>query len=113
MNRKPTAIQQNGTSLIVGLTGGIMTGKSTVAQIFKALGAEVWNADEAAKNLYRSDAVLRETIIQRWGESVAIQDEHGQSIDVDRSIIATRVFMIEGTARLAGATSPPCRCRAI
>ena len=92
MNRKPTAIQQNGTPLIVGLTGGIAAGKSTVAQIFKALGAEVWNADEAAKTLYRSDAVLRESIIQRWGESVAIRDEHGQSIDVDRSTIAARVF---------------------
>jgi dephospho-CoA kinase len=37
---------------ILGLTGGIGSGKSTVAQIFKTLGVAVYNSDRRAKELY-------------------------------------------------------------
>jgi dephospho-CoA kinase len=44
--------------LKIGLTGGIGAGKSTVARIFENLGAEIYYADERAKNLMESDTVL-------------------------------------------------------
>lgn len=55
---------------IVGLTGGIGSGKSTVAQIFLSLGVPVYHADEAAKELYIKDESLKRWIIDAFGEEV-------------------------------------------
>lgn len=41
---------------VMGLTGGMASGKSTVAKMLVALGAEVWDADTAAKSIYRENA---------------------------------------------------------
>ncbi|HXU25975.1 MAG TPA: dephospho-CoA kinase [Bacteroidia bacterium] len=38
--------------IIVGLTGGIGSGKSTVARVFETLGVKIYNSDERAKELY-------------------------------------------------------------
>ncbi|MGZ3861650.1 MAG: dephospho-CoA kinase [Bacteroidia bacterium] len=38
--------------IVVGLTGGIGSGKSTIAGVFKTLGVAVYNSDERAKELY-------------------------------------------------------------
>jgi dephospho-CoA kinase len=38
--------------IIVGLTGGIGSGKSTVAKVFETLGIKIYNSDERAKELY-------------------------------------------------------------
>ena len=46
--------------LKVGLTGGIGSGKSTVAKIFEVLGVPVYYADDAAKHIMNTDAELRE-----------------------------------------------------
>jgi dephospho-CoA kinase len=51
----------------VGLTGGIGSGKSIVARIFESLGVPVYYADDAAKDLYRTDPVLRQAIIDQFG----------------------------------------------
>jgi dephospho-CoA kinase len=37
---------------VIGLTGGIGSGKSTIAEIFKTLGVAVYNSDERARELY-------------------------------------------------------------
>ncbi|HEV2063731.1 MAG TPA: dephospho-CoA kinase, partial [Thermoanaerobaculia bacterium] len=39
--------------LRVGLTGGIASGKTTVASVFKELGAAVFDADAIVRDLYR------------------------------------------------------------
>ncbi|WP_153798727.1 dephospho-CoA kinase [Foetidibacter luteolus] len=53
--------------LKVGLTGGIGSGKSTIAEIFKVLGVRVFDADRAAKSIMNDNAGLREQIIQAFG----------------------------------------------
>lgn len=53
--------------LRVGLTGGLGSGKSTVARIFETLGIPVYYADDAAKRVMNEDAALRATIIQHFG----------------------------------------------
>ena len=40
---------------IIGLTGGIGSGKSSVLEIFKKIGISTYNADESAKKLISSD----------------------------------------------------------
>jgi dephospho-CoA kinase len=56
--------------LKIGLTGGIGSGKSTVAKIFEVLGIPVYYADEEAKKLMNENEKLREKIISAFGKEV-------------------------------------------
>ncbi|MFS8083062.1 MAG: dephospho-CoA kinase [Ginsengibacter sp.] len=53
--------------LKVGLTGGMGSGKTTVARIFQVMGIPVFYADAEAKKLMEEDFVLRENIINALG----------------------------------------------
>jgi dephospho-CoA kinase len=53
--------------LRIGLTGGIGSGKSTVAKIFEVLGISVYYADDRAKILMNESPALREQIIHHFG----------------------------------------------
>jgi dephospho-CoA kinase len=61
--------------LRIGLTGGIGSGKTTVAKIFLALGIPVYFADDAAKRLMSADAELKKLIIQHFGEAAYQQGQ--------------------------------------
>lgn len=54
--------------LKIGLTGGIGSGKTTVAHIFEVLGIPVYYADDAAKKLMNEDEHLKQQIIEHFGE---------------------------------------------
>ena len=56
--------------LKVGLTGGIGSGKSTVARIFQALGIPVYNADAASKLLYQHNPEIRQAITTHFGQHI-------------------------------------------
>lgn len=56
--------------LKVGLTGGIGSGKSTVAGIFKTLGIPVFDADVAAKSIMAKDVHLQQAIMRTFGDDV-------------------------------------------
>jgi dephospho-CoA kinase len=49
-------------SFIVGITGGIGSGKSTICKIFKALGWPVYDADAAGKRLLAENRTLRQEV---------------------------------------------------
>ena len=59
-----------GPTPVIGLTGGIGAGKSTVASVFKSFGISVFSADDVAKQCYVDDKNLRETVISRFGSQV-------------------------------------------
>ncbi|MBC7889244.1 MAG: dephospho-CoA kinase [Ferruginibacter sp.] len=52
----------------VGITGGMGSGKTTVAKIFEVLGIPVYYADDAAKRLMNEDEDLKEQLQQLFGE---------------------------------------------
>jgi dephospho-CoA kinase len=54
--------------LRIGLTGGIGSGKSTVARIFEVLGIPVYYADLEAKRIMNEDEMLKDQIIQHFGK---------------------------------------------
>ena len=73
--------------LRVGLTGGLASGKSTVADILRELGAAVLDADEIVRALYREGAAGSEAARELFGETVLGPDGR-----VDRTRIAAVVF---------------------
>ena len=52
---------------IVGLTGGIGSGKSTIAKLFQAMGVPVYIADSEAKKILASSKVVRSKVISLLG----------------------------------------------
>ena len=61
--------------LKIGLTGGIGSGKTTVANIFKVLGIPVFDADTVAKNLMENDPVLKKKLLAQFGPLVFEHDK--------------------------------------
>ena len=56
--------------LNVGITGGIGSGKTTVAKVFSTLGIAVYNADERARSITATDPEVREKIVTLFGAEV-------------------------------------------
>lgn len=54
----------------VGLTGGIGSGKSTVARVFGVLGIPVFEADEESKRLLREDENVKSAVIAAFGPAI-------------------------------------------
>jgi dephospho-CoA kinase len=71
----------------VGITGGIGSGKSTVARIFATLGIPVYDADSRAKSVMTTDGILIEQIKKEFGTLA-----YRASGELDRSLIAALVF---------------------
>jgi len=71
---------------IVGLTGGIGSGKTTVAKMFEALGVPVYIADKEAKELMNKSPYLRQKLIDLLGEEA--YDETG----LNRPFVASKIF---------------------
>ena len=55
---------------IIGLTGGIGSGKSTVLELFKFLGVKTYSADESAKKLVNTDPNLIDLIKSSFGNNI-------------------------------------------
>jgi dephospho-CoA kinase len=72
--------------LRIGLTGGIGSGKSTVARIFEVLGIPVYYADLEAKRIMNEDELLRDQVIQHFGKETY---KNGQ---LDNKYLAAIVF---------------------
>src|SRR3954465_13241200 len=72
--------------LRIGLTGGIGSGKSTVAKLFEVLGIPVYYADDAGKHLMNDDEELKQKVKQYFGDAAY---DNGQ---LDRKYLADIVF---------------------
>ncbi len=90
----------------VGLTGGIGSGKSTVARVFGVLGIPVFNADDESKRLLGENEAVKQAVITAFGESV-YPNGH-----LDRAVLASIVFSNpEALARLNAIAHPALRKR--
>jgi len=72
---------------LIGLTGGIGSGKTTVASIFNTLGIPVYDSDFRAKHLMNSEADIKEQIITLFGK-----EAYTPANELNRHYIASRVF---------------------
>lgn len=73
--------------LLVGLTGNIASGKSTVARLFGGWGATLIDADVLARQAVDVGMPAYHAIVERWGQSVTAPDG-----PIDRRVLRQRVF---------------------
>jgi dephospho-CoA kinase len=78
---------QGGVLLKVGLTGGIASGKSVVAEMFAALGAKVIQADEIAHQLIQPGQAVYEEVVRHFGKGILNPDA-----TVNRARLAEAAF---------------------
>ena len=92
----------SGRVLLIGLTGGIGSGKSAVADAFRALGVDVVDADEVARALSAPGNDGYRAIVAAFGD--AVLDAGGR---LDRAALRQRVFADPAfRARLEGLLHP-------
>ena len=74
-------------SLKIGLTGGIASGKSTVADLFSSLGVSVIDADKISHHLTTKNKPAFEEILEHFGESIL-----GNDGELDRKKLRRIIF---------------------
>lgn len=90
------------TTPVVGLTGGIAAGKSTVARSFAALGVPIVDADKLARDAVALGSEGLAEIVAAFGPEVLLPDG-----TLDRKALGARVFADAGLrARLNAITHP-------
>lgn len=72
---------------VLGITGGIGTGKSTVLDMFGELGADTLSADVIAREILAKDAPAYRRVVERFGEEVVASDG-----EIDRPELARIIF---------------------
>jgi dephospho-CoA kinase len=88
--------------LRVGLTGGLGSGKTTVAGIFRSLGAQVMEADAVGRAMMQPGEAVYEQIVQAFGPAVVRADR-----TLDRRKLAKIAFTDGRFAELNAIVHPP------
>ena len=71
---------------LIGITGGIGAGKSTVSTICKHLGFKVYNSDQRAKEIVSEDSIIKKKIISFFGNNIY---KNGV---LDRKFLSHKIF---------------------
>jgi dephospho-CoA kinase len=73
--------------LRIGLTGNIASGKSTVAEVWRKMGAKVIDVDELAHSLYKPRTAIWRKVIKAFGPDIVNKDK-----TINRAALAALVF---------------------
>lgn len=82
-----TNVDRVAQAKVIGLTGGMGSGKSVVAGMLRTMGHPVYDADAAAKRLYDEDPALLGAVVDRFGAAIL-----GGGERLDRKALAAVVF---------------------
>lgn len=85
----------------IGITGGIGSGKSTVAKLLKLHGVPVYNADDETKKLNNISPVIRKQLMKHFGEDLYLNNE------LDKKKFAHIIFNDAEKLKLANAIIHP------
>ncbi|QHS60104.1 dephospho-CoA kinase [Chitinophaga agri] len=92
--------------LKIGITGGIGSGKSTVAKIFALLGVPVYYADDAAKTIMQTDKLLIEQVKKHFGAQI-----YDANNVLDRAALGKIVFNDKDKLELLNSLVHPATIR--
>ena len=97
--RRSAGPWRNGPTPVIGLVGGIGSGKSAAASILAGLGGFVLDADSIGHTLLEQSPA-RDRVLERFGENVlAPYTEEGVRRPIDRKLLGTIVFSNPGSLR--------------
>jgi dephospho-CoA kinase len=65
-----TSLRRTDFPLRIGITGGIGSGKTLVCSVFRLIGAEIFDADRVAKELYSGDVHVRQQLTGLFGKEI-------------------------------------------
>ncbi len=82
-----SSLRKTDLPLKVGITGGIGSGKTVVCRAFSILGIPVFNADQAARDLYSSHPEVRKEMVRLFGKKVFLPEG-----PINRSYLASVIF---------------------
>lgn len=93
---------------VIGIMGGVASGKSMVAEMLGSLGAEVIHADEMAHELLEKPGI-KEKVLERWGKGLLGGEGKGEGEGkIDRGKLASIVFSNgEALKELTNLLHPP------
>ena len=77
-------------ALVLGITGGIGSGKSFVSRIFASLGCQVYDSDSRTKQLYDQDHGLLYALVEILGDGILKRE--GKGFCLDRQAMASIIF---------------------
>jgi|SRR5680860_162947 len=89
--------------LTIGLTGGIGSGKSTVAEWFIRHGVPVLDADKTVHRLLRSDSSTIAKLVHEFGSEIL-----GENGEIDRSKLGNQIFSDEDARKRLERIVHPC-----
>lgn len=72
---------------VVGITGGIGSGKTTVSNFFKTLGIPTYHADKEAKDLINRSKVIKRKLISLFGESA-----YNKNNTINKVFVRDKIF---------------------
>jgi len=90
---------------VYGLTGGIASGKTTVAKMFAALGVPIVDADQVARDVVEPGRPAYDDIVKTFGEGVLVGGRAGAPID--RKALGAIVFGDDDKRRRLNAITHP------
>jgi len=89
-------------ALIVGLTGGIVSGKTTVADMFRELGADIIDADIIAREVVRPKEKAWEKIVKHFGVGILRENQ-----EINRKKLGNIVFSDKNKLKLLNQITHP------
>jgi len=86
---------------IIGLTGGIGSGKSTISRLFEIMGIPVYIADTESKRLTESSPVIRKKLTERFGAKLYAEGK------LNKALLASLIFENEDNRNFVNSVIHP------
>jgi len=86
---------------VIGLTGGIGSGKSTVSRLLNIMGIPVYIADTESKRLTESSPLIRKKLIDRWGRDLYAEGK------LNKALLASLIFENEDNRNFVNSVIHP------
>lgn len=90
------------SSIVLGITGGTGSGKSTVCECLKKLGAEIIDADKIARSIVLPGSPVLKSLAESFGGDILLPDG-----TLDRKALAGKAFSSEENTRLLNSLTHP------
>ena len=87
---------------IIGITGGIGSGKSTISKFFQTEGDPVYDCDSNSKNIANSSLIIKEKLITTFGKD--IYDKNGL---LNKKLLAEKIFGNENNRQIVNSIIHP------